>query len=178
MAPSEKKGLISCFIETDADGKREFPAVLTRQAVWFGPSYLLRPIATNICAFLRAAGQFNSNNGWTNSDPSASEKLTGMLLSSAMHHDDARKLYRFYQDLFEHNIILQSIKKLEFSYVPDIGSQSVHDCLANRIIYPDYELTSVKLPHYDRLFFISGCSLLLSALFLLIELMRLFSFRK
>ena len=169
---ARKKGLDSCFIETDADIKREFPSVLTRQAVWFGPSYLLRPLTTNICAFMRAAGQFDSYNVWTNSDPSASEKLNGMLLSSAMHANDVRKFNRFLQALFEHNIILQSIRKLEFSYVPDIGSQSVHDCLANRIIYPDYELTSVNTQHYDRLFLISGCSLLLSALFLFIEHMR------
>ena len=175
---AKKIGLNTCFVETDEDGKREFPSVLTRQAVWFGPSYLQRPLTTNICAFMRAAGRFNSYNVWTNSDPSVSEKLTGMLLSTAVHHDDARKLYRFYQDLFEHNIILQSIKKLEFSYVPDIGSQSVHDCLANRIIYPDYELTSVNIQHYDRLFLISGYSLLFSALFLFIELMRLLFLRK
>ena len=50
--------------------------------------------------------------------------------------------------------------------------------LANRIIYPDYELTSVNIQHYDRLFLISGCSLLLSALFLLIEHMRKLFVRK
>ena len=169
-------GLDKCFIESESDVRQVFPSVVQQEAVLIGPSYLERPLITNICAAIKAAGVLMDINIWTKADPSSKEKLTGVMITSAMPQEHVKKLNRVTQAIFEHSLAQKTLKKLEFSYFPDVGSRAVHDCLSNMIIFPDQILTPVTLSHYDRLFVVSALLVIVAVAVLVFEIIPVVKF--
>ena len=169
---AKRMGIKSCFMETGADLHRNTRAMNRREAVWLAPSNMVNAMMTNTCAFWRAFGRYMDVNVWARSDENARERLSVVMQSAALHPDRAKMIDHIMQAEFEHHIQYASLKKLDFSIWPDTGSKSLRDCVAYKIIYPDYEIEAVHLEHYKRLFALSGWCLLLCLLRLSSELVQ------
>ena len=164
-------GLNSCFVEKGDEMERLYGLLGRQEAVWFGPDYMMSFIVTNMCAFYRSNGMFAVVNAWLRSDENAREKLTVIMLSSALSPDVVKKFNRIIQTEFEYHIQYVTLKRMEFIFFPDTGSKSLRDCVANKIIYPDHEIEAVHLPHYMRLFASTGYSLFCCLIVLSLEMM-------
>ena len=168
---AKRIGIDSCFLSSEADIQPNIGPIERQEAVWLWPNYIMDVVITNICAFSRANGVFADVNMWARSDEHAREKLNVMMLSAAMHPDSVNKFNRIEQAEFEHHIRFKTLKRMEFSVFPNTGSKSVRDCVANRIIYPDYDIKAVHLRHYSRLFVLSAYCMLFCLLVLSSEMM-------
>ena len=168
---AKRMGLDSCMIKSDADIKQNIDPLNRREAIWLGPSTLIGVTVTNACAFHHSASLYPDVNMWYKSDENAREKLNVMMLSAALHLNSVKNFHRIIQADLEHHVLFQALKRLEFSVFPDTGSKTLRDCVANRIIYPDYEIGAVHLPHYSRLLHSSVYGLLFCLLVLSSEMM-------
>ena len=168
---AKKMGLDSCFIESGDQIPQMNRLMNKQEAVWFGPSYLIDVIVTNMCAFYRSNGLFPDVNSWVRSDKNVREKLTVIMLSAALRPDAVKKFNHITQAEFEYHLKYETLRRMEFSFFPDTGSKSLRDCVANKIIYPDHEIEAVHLPHYRRLFVLTGYSLFCCLMVLSMEMM-------
>ena len=125
-------GLDKCFIKSESDLREIGPLVVEQKAAIIGPSYLDRQLITNVCAAMRSAEVMTDISAWIKADPSAKEKLTGMMITSIMPQKQVKKLDRVTQTIFEHSLAAKATNKLEFSQFPDVGNKAVHDCPADR----------------------------------------------
>ena len=169
---AEKLGVDSCLLKTDADAKRMIEPLNTQKAVWFGHSYMMGVMITNVCAFHHSSGLHTDANMWFRSDEKARETLNVMMLSAALHPESVKKFNRIIEAEFEHHLMYQAFKRMEFSLFPNDGSKWLRECVANTIIHPDYEIEGVSSHHYSRLFVLSGYVLLFCLLVLVSEAMR------
>ena len=169
---AKRMGIDSCLIEEIDVMQQSIGAISRQEAVWFGPSFLIGVISTNICAFSRMNAVILDANAWVRSDENAREKLNVLMQSSALHRDSAKKFNHITGTEFEAHIMHAQLKRMEFSMFPDTGTKSVRDCVANEIIYPDHEIEAVHLLHYKQLLVLSGWCLLFCLLVLSSEMMR------
>ena len=162
----------SCFLKSESDIKKNMRSLNRQEAVLFGPVNSISVMVTKTCAFHHTSGLFTDVNMWYRSDDNVLEKLHVKMLSAALHPDKVNKFNRIIQAVFEHHLQHKALKRLEFSVSSYTGNKSVRDCVANEIIYPDHEIEDVHLAHYNRLWLLSGYSLLLCLLVLSSERMR------
>ena len=167
-----KFGIDSCFLKSDADVKKNMRLINSQEAVWLGPINSISVMVTKACAFHHASGLYPDVNMWYRSDENAPDKLNVMMFSAALRPDSVEKFNRIIQSQFEHHLLNKALKRLESSFSAHIGIKSVRDCLANRIIYPDHVMDAVHLPHYNRLWVLSGYFLLFCLLVLSSEVLR------
>ena len=167
---AKKIGIDHCFLTSAGDIKKNTAAISRQEAVMFGSSNTLSIMITKACAFHHTSGHFSDVNMWLRADANAREKLNVMMLSSALHPVKVKKFNRIIQADFEHQLMYKAMKRVEFSVFTHSGRKSVRDCVAYRIIYPDYEMAAVHLPYFHRLWLLSGCFLLFSLLALSSEM--------
>ena len=142
-ARAEEMGISECLMETDlASLNGHSLNISSGQAVWLGARYMLSVFLTNSCARSRPFGQAMDQNAWIRSDERAREKLTSSMVISALPDKMFKHVYKMAQIAFEHNLLKQSIKQLEYAIAKDTGSKELRDCIANTIIYPERCLLS------------------------------------
>ena len=168
---AKKYGIDSCFLKSLADIQQNIGTISRQEAVWFGSSNFVGAIITNACAFSRTNDISPDVNSWFRSDENARETLTVLMQAAALPPESVTKMNRIIQAEFEHHVLYQALTRMEFSIFPDTGGKSLRDCVANGIIYPDYEIGAVHLPHYSRLWFLSGYGLLFCLSLLSSEMM-------
>ena len=168
---AQKLGMDSSFM-TPGDGlRKEVVNIMNQKAVWFLLSYGVKPLITNFCAASREEGKYLDVNPWARVDGSTPETLVGPVTSESTRPELAIKYNRLCQSQFEHYLVENAFKELEFCLVRDDGSKSVSDCVANVIVYPDYDIRFPDILHYERLFRIACFSLIVCSLILFMELL-------
>ena len=166
---AKKIGIEKCLV-TIGELHQEKENVLHRESVFFLESDFVIGVISNFCAHSRANDMNTDANAWFRSDATAPEILKGPILSSAMPQQQVKKYNHMIQTIFEHDLFNPVYKLSHFVLSPYTGSESVNDCVANIIIYPDHHIASPPLSHFARLFFISACCLIVCAYILLMEL--------
>lgn len=166
-------GMGKCYYEFTSDSIQSASMMnIQRKAVWLGPGYLIPFTLTNGCTMAFAVGAYPEVNGWMHSDPSAREKLYGMMKASGMARKKVRLLDWIAIRSFEHKIMDMAIKKLDFIYSKQgISSSRVQNCMANKIVYPDHVVSSPSLHHYRNLFKTILFSLFFASLVFALELL-------
>ena len=164
-------GVDSCFLKSQADIQQNIGRISRQEAVLFSPNNLINVLITNACAFSRTNGLHTDVNTWVRSDENARETLEVLMQSAALSPDSVKKFNHIIKAEFEHHVLYKSLKTMEFSIFPDTGSKAMRDCVANKIVYPEYDIEAIHLRHYLRLFFITGSACLSCLLVLSFELM-------
>ena len=169
---AQRFGIDSCFLKSGPDVQQSVGPVHRKEAVWLVPSYIVGVIVSNMCLFHHETNMYADINTWVRSDDAAREKLNVLIVSAAMPAESFQKFNRIVGAEFQNHLRYKSLKRIEFSFFPDKMSKSFRDCMANRIIYHDYEITAVHSAHYSRLFVLSGYFLLCGLLVLSSEMIR------
>ena len=168
---TKKFGVDSCFLKSGGHIKRYMGSISRQEAVWFHPINSMGVMVMKTCALHRASGLYTDVNMWYRSDENARENLEVVMLSAALHPVSVKKLNRIIRAEFEHHLQHKALERIEFSVFPHTGIKSVRDCAANSIIYPDYQMETVHLSHFNRLMLLSGYFLLFCFLVLSSEIM-------
>ena len=168
---TKKFGPDSCFLKGGGDLRKHMGSISRQEAVWFHPINSMSVMVMKTCALHHASGLYTDVNMWYKSDENARENLEVMMLSAELRPDSVKKFNRIIEAEFEHHLQHKALKRIEFSASPNTGIKSVRDCVANRIIYPDYQMETVHLSHFNRLLLLSGYFLLFCLLVLSSEIM-------
>ena len=169
---AESYGIENCRLDADLTSATTVAIEISNQkAVFFISSYLVSLARTNVCAMARQSGYRMSTNSYMYSDPSAREKIATFMISS--HSEDyVKRIHReLLGSVFEHALLLQSIKRLDYVISKDTGSRELRDCVSNTIIYPDHEIIFPDADHYQHLFALSGVLLFVAAFVYACELL-------
>ena len=167
---AKRKGIENCRMDANADNVQQVTAGIAEQkTVVLAASHSMGSIVSNGCAVTRSMGIHLNLNAWVKSDPRAKETLNAFMVPSVIDKRIAYRLYRVVQMLFESYITIQDLKRTDFVMARDTGSESVRDCLSNRIILKDHEVSFPEVSHYRNLLLGSSIALLLALLLLLLE---------
>ena len=150
-----KMGLDKCFQDV------EFGILLSlmqgiakKEIVWLIPSYAVKPVVTNICAFSRANAIMTDVNMWFKTDPAAGEKLLVLLRSSKTSKETSSKLDTVTRRMIEHDVVEEIWRRSGFAVTKDTGKSEVKSCVGNRVIHPEHAFEPVNLSHFSGLWII------------------------
>ena len=128
-------------------------------------------MSRNFCAASRATGMFPHANVLVRTEKGSPDRQGGYFLSSSMHPVLVGLFNKLTSLEVEHGLLTYlTIRYFAFHTYPDVGDESVHECLANRIVFPDHDLRAPDTAHYVHLFQISGFLFAVCCIILLIEL--------
>ena len=181
-APESKQGRIwnravnnrdKSFLGKDFNSIRFFTRCLAEQKCCaFIRSTLVPTVMSNFCAITRSQELWPEINLLSRSDPTATETLSGITMSSSVRFESERQMFKYFGRCVEHAVLEKTFRMGEFSMSANTGSRSVAECYANRVITPERkESLAPDLIYFSTLFKILIGSCAFSACFLLYESM-------
>jgi hypothetical protein len=151
--------------------------IMRRESIFLGPSYVIRSLRSNICAFSRESGIGTEFRAWVARDRRSEEKVMVFMRSGWLSLSLARAIDRRQQKGLEMSLATFPLQRLDYAMASRASSQSVsqsvRECVSNSITYPQHEDWQPGMHHYSSLILVSVSAFTFSLFVLLIE--RLFS---
>lgn len=166
---AKKYGVMKCRLDESVEtGPQYVESIRRQETTLLVASYIVDLIVTNMCAFVESSGL--ETNFYHHSDPDAQEGIVTYMTSAHTGMNIKITMRKRMVIMMELGFTKHSIKQLDFVVMKDTGSRKIRDCVSNRIIHPDHELSSPNLPHFRHLFRLTAFVLTVSLLTLVLEL--------